>query len=98
MASIAPVTCMSASLYVELLPQINNLKDLSDDGKGCHISSEVYSSDPKREKPKKLPCRHIFGSECLVTWLSDASADENGNKHTSPMCRKVLFTPLQNAF
>ena len=40
-----------------------------------------------REKPLKLPCGHIFGSNCIFTWLSPLL----GRNKSCPLCRKVLF-------
>ncbi len=51
----------------------------------CLICDEKYVSGPSPEFALKLPaCGHIFGMECIKTWLSES-------KNTCPMCRKQIL-------
>eukprot|EP00118_Oscarella_pearsei_P008675 m.45994 g.45994 ORF g.45994 m.45994 type:complete len:322 (+) comp33654_c0_seq1:76-1041(+) len=49
----------------------------------CSICQETL------KKPKMTPCRHIFCSTCIDTWLNPSPARGNPHK-TCPVCRKKL--------
>ena len=52
----------------------------------CTICGEGFADSG--ELPVRLPCNHVFGSECTMKWLSPFVKD----RHTScPMCRNHLF-------
>ena len=64
----------------------------------CGICTEAYHDTPSQEQekepqhtPVKLPCGHVFGSECITSWLSP----ETGKSNTCPMCRLELFPAQQ---
>lgn len=73
---IAPATA-----FLEGLPVVA-INELAEDG-GCAICMEPYVTGCGSDVVR-LPCGHLFGSQCLSTWLS-TEAD------TCPMCRAVLF-------
>ena len=60
----------------------------------CFICLEDYGTVPSAngiiERPVKLPCSHIMGSECIAIWVSCA-AGAGKNNNTCPVCRRVLF-------
>ena len=58
---------------------LEDLSELNEENKMCSICLEEYKNN---DIIKKLPCNHIFHSECLKIWLS--------NKTTCPICRNDL--------
>lgn len=68
--------------FIGSLPVVP-LADLSAREQECSICLCAFNSNNSTEQPRRLPCTHIFGSECLAVWLSD--------HHTCPLCRAVLF-------
>ena len=52
----------------------------------CTICGEGFTDTG--ELPVRLPCNHVFGSECTVKWLSPFVKDRHTN---CPMCRDHLF-------
>ena len=58
---------------------LEDVSELNDENKMCLICLEEYKNN---DIIKKLPCNHIFHSECLKIWLSQ--------KATCPICRKDL--------
>ena len=58
---------------------LEDVSELNDENKMCSICSEEYKNN---DIIKKLPCNHIFHSECLKIWLL--------NKTTCPIYRKDL--------
>lgn len=61
-------------------------------GNKCSICREIYGTkttgnDIVAEDAVRLPCGHEFGIECLSTWLSP----ETGNNNSCPLCRRELF-------
>jgi hypothetical protein len=48
----------------------------------CNICTEHFSAD---HQPVALPCKHIFGHECIKRWLSSG----RGNTNACPTCRYI---------
>jgi hypothetical protein len=49
----------------------------------CQICTEYFSAT---HQPVKLPCKHIFGHECIKKWLRTG----HGNNTSCPNCRYVV--------
>lgn len=70
--------------------EIDNLQDPL-----CILCARLYSSgkafaiDEVPEGPIRLPCGHIFGSECVLRWTDCAQA--SGATNACPLCKRVLF-------
>ena len=89
--------------YLSLLPR-PALGELDEDNRRCHICMEPYTTDgpteytedgealdeSKAEIPLRLPCKHILGSKCLLSWLSPL---ENSN---CPYCRRSFLEENDN--
>ncbi|KAF2242982.1 hypothetical protein BU26DRAFT_609695 [Trematosphaeria pertusa] len=62
------------------------------DDRDCYICFRPYSfdgwqsNDRDVETPKRLPCGHIFGVDCILSWSLESN--------TCPYCRTVLFKPV----
>jgi hypothetical protein len=50
----------------------------------CIVCTEAFSAT---HPPVALPCRHIFGHECIKRWLRKG----RGNTHACPTCRYVVI-------
>jgi hypothetical protein len=50
----------------------------------CLICTESFSAN---HQPVTLPCRHIFGYECIKKWLRTG----RGNHSSCPHCRLVMY-------
>lgn len=72
--------------FVASLPYIKpaDLGPASED-QNCSICLNKYGKKFHLEKdsPTMLPCRHIFGSDCLKLWLKD--------HESCPLCRRTVF-------
>lgn len=77
------------SLGIEALVALQFLCDLprlSEQTDPCSVCGDQYRETG--EKPVQLPCKHVFGSECLAQWMSPfAEICHN----TCPMCREEVF-------
>jgi hypothetical protein len=51
----------------------------------CIVCTEPFSAT---HQPVALPCKHIFGQECIKKWLRSG----RGNNSSCPNCRHVIFT------
>lgn len=60
-----------------------DVDELTPDQSTCGICAMDYFSGEDQDIPVKLPCGHIFGKQCLWTWLSEIGDQHN----TCPMCR-----------
>ena len=62
------------------------LDDLKRDERSCAICLQPYRRGEFKEIPLQLPCGHVFGKACLLSWLSDIGSDA---VHVAccPMCR-----------
>ncbi|CAG8958042.1 hypothetical protein HYFRA_00000386 [Hymenoscyphus fraxineus] len=59
------------------------------DDKDCNIcGDEMGKETPENtvEYPVETPCRHVFGSGCIIAWLEESQSP------TCPMCRRVFST------
>ena len=73
-------------LYAQDFPLIP-LQDLSADDTCCNICLDAYHVDKAKDSPLKLPnCGHIFGRECVESWI-----DKNKHFPSCPMCRAPIF-------
>lgn len=52
-----------------------------------HKPAEKSIHDEEVESPVRLACGHVYGENCLKTWISGKGI---GNLPTCPMCRAVL--------
>ena len=79
-----------AATFVDSLPIVTRA-DLPEDRRECGICLQPYLSCRNWEVPVRLPCnpKHIFGKECLTTWLASTLSDNRRN--ACPLCRKALF-------
>lgn len=72
--------------FVASLPSIKpcDLGPASED-QTCSICLTEYGEKYRSEKkfPTMLPCRHIFGADCLKRWLKD--------QDSCPFCRRIVF-------
>lgn len=59
------------------------------------LLSDSKSQEEEPELPVKLPCGHVFGSQCIKVWFTPAPAGGNGN--TCPTCRRKYFSPWSKA-
>lgn len=50
----------------------------------CSICTDAFSAD---HQPVTLPCKHIFGHECIKKWLRTG----RGNNASCPNCRVALY-------
>lgn len=53
-----------------LLEKTQLLQPREVEDKTCHICYEDYLQGSSREFPRKLPCGHVIGTECLLLWTS----------------------------
>lgn len=53
-----------------LLKKTQLLHPTEVEDKACIVCLEDYLQGPSREWPRKLPCGHLIGSECLCVWAS----------------------------
>jgi hypothetical protein len=51
----------------------------------CIVCTEPFSAT---HQPVVLPCKHIFGQECIKKWLRSG----RGNTSSCPNCRHVIFS------
>ena len=57
----------------------------------CPVCYDDYLQDQSRELPRKLPCGHIIGTECLLQW---ASAQDGTTAIRCPWCTKPFINSL----
>ena len=67
------------------------LDDLEKGDNTCAICLQPYREGESQEIPLQLPCGHIFGKECLLSWLSDIG-DDGAHAACCPMCRKECIS------
>lgn len=67
------------------------LDDLEKGDNICAICLQLYREGEAQEIPLQLPCGHIFGKECLSTWLTDIGND-GAHVACCPMCRKECIS------
>ena len=61
--------------------------------KTCPVCLEDYLQGPSRELPRKLPCGHLIGTECLSVW---ASSQNRVASTKCPWCRQRIINPEQH--
>ena len=62
--------------------------DLAED-KSCPVCLEPYFQSPSIESPRRLPCGHVLGTECLLIWAAQHANTEEGFK--CPWCRRLVI-------
>lgn len=74
--------------------EIESLEE-EDGDRSCGICRLEFGSldegDAQAEQPLKLPCQHVFGDQCIKTWLGAGSAGAATNRRSCPTCREELF-------
>ena len=58
--------------------------------KGEDGVSKIDEKEMQEHPVRVKPCNHIFGKECLKSWLSPGP--EGGNSETCPTCRATIFS------
>lgn len=96
--------------WLDRLPTID-IQTLTDNDRCCNIcqvdfeplyyTSRLGAWLSKREKEiseqaVKLPCGHVFGSECIQIWLSPTP--KGGNSSSCPCCRREFFDPWPEVY
>ena len=78
-----------AQNFLDELFQINHVLPENPDDRNCVVCLReigIMNRDTGfTEHRLRLPCAHIVGSGCLITWLKD--------NNTCPLCRRELFPP-----
>ena len=59
------------------------LASLDHEDTTCSICLTSYHCAPNFEDPRRLPCGHVLGGVCILTWMAVGNA--------CPMCRFELF-------
>lgn len=77
-----------AETFLRSLPLVLAV-DLPDNNRDCPICMEEYVTSEHYEPPVRLPCDHVFGKDCLRSWLQSSVLNRNNN--TCPICRSVLY-------
>ena len=77
-----------AETFLKSLPVLSRM-DLPEGSQECPICMEQYQGPPHRERPVRLPCKHVMGKDCLQQWQKSCEIEFNNN--TCPICRAVLF-------
>lgn len=54
----------------------------------CDICQNDYGPE---ERPVKLPCNHIFGEKCIITWARGTTP--SGRYNGCPTCRAEILPP-----
>lgn len=63
-----------------------SISTLAEDEKNCPICLEPFQES---DCPIQLPCKHVLGRDCLMTWLS--------TDNTCPQCRRTVFDESDEA-
>ena len=79
-----------AIAFIESLISLE-LEELKKEDRTCAICLQPYRKGESQEIPLQLPCGHIFGKECLLTWLTDIGKDD-AHVASCPMCRKECIS------
>ena len=79
-----------AIAFIESLISLE-LDELKKEDRTCAICLQPYRKGESQEIPLQLPCGHIFGKECLLTWLTDIGKDD-AHVASCPMCRKECIS------
>lgn len=59
--------------------------------KTCPVCLEDYLQNPSKEFPRKLPCGHFIGTECLLLW---ASSQTHATSINCPWCMRPIVHPI----
>ena len=74
--------------FVHGLP-VHVIIDLPAEEQKCAICMEKYYGPHQRECPVRLPCNHVFGKACLLTWFKSPATNRKNN--CCPICRAVVL-------
>ena len=75
-----------------LLEKTKLLHPTEVEDKTCPVCLEDYLQGPSRELPRKLPCGHFIGSECLSVW---ATSQTHVTFTRCPWCRQQIIKPVR---
>ncbi|XP_071965048.1 E3 ubiquitin-protein ligase RNF115-like isoform X2 [Antedon mediterranea] len=64
---------------IDKLPIVKITKIMVENHSECAVCKEEYTED---EEVRKMPCEHLFHSDCIIPWLE--------MHNTCPVCRKSL--------
>ena len=86
-----PKAFMTPSAFINGLPRVA-CADLPDDEheKRCSICLQEYMVGREGEVALKLPCGHLFGARCLLTFFTSQTRDTDYFRSSCPMCRSHL--------
>ena len=79
--------------FVHGLP-VHVILDLPADSRDCAICLEKYYGPYQRECPVRLPCNHVLGKACLLTWFKSPATNRKNN--ACPVCRAVVLERSPN--
>lgn len=77
-----------------LLDTTQLLQPTEVEDKSCSVCLENYLQGTSPELPRKLPCGHLIGTECLLTW---ASSHSRAISIRCPWCRKRIVHAADHA-
>ncbi|KAF6221574.1 hypothetical protein HO133_002430 [Letharia lupina] len=61
----------------------------------CPVCYEDYLQPPSREFPRKLPCGHVIGTECLLLW---ASSQTHATSINCPWCTHPITHSIDTQY
>ena len=79
------VTKLFTRVAVEWLATEDKLCGIYHENFGEEEEKEEEEESESKHDPVRLPCRHIFGEECIVHWLV--------SENTCPYCRRDYGAP-----
>lgn len=77
---------LKALLKKTKLLQPNEVEDQT-----CHVCCDDYLKDLSQELPRRLPCGHIIGTECLLQW---ASSQAHATAINCPWCMRPIIKSM----
>ena len=61
----------------------------------CPVCYEDYLHTSSKEFPRKLPCGHLIGTECLLLW---ASSQTHATSINCPWCMHPIIHPIDRQY
>jgi len=86
-----PKAFMTPSAFINGLPRVS-CSDLpvNKNDRTCSICLQEYMVGREGEVALKLPCGHLFGARCLLTFFTSQARDTDSLMSSCPMCRSQL--------